>query len=326
MEKNLATGIDDFRVGFVTFQKYEGRINIGSSRIRAEWLCKYWENAGIYKQGREYDVLIFQKAYWVEMAKAFTGIKIFDLCDPDFLHWGYKTKEMLDNVDAVTVSTQAMADQIKQFTDKPITVIPDRVDLEQFKSLKVHTGRAKTVIWYGYSDNFTMLEPVLRLLEKFKLNLTVISNENYLPPMRYVKPEIEKGMSDDEIKYVIAQQDKKPFWIEFTYFKWLPKTVNKDIQSGDMVINPRSTRGKWKYKSHNKTVMAWALGMPVAENIEQLEKFIEEKNRIEECGKRLEEVKTKWDVRLSVEGYKNIISDIFFNWKLKKTREDNDKE
>jgi len=325
-ETNLKPDASNFRIGWVTFEKHEGRKDIGSSRIRAKWLCNHWKQAEIYKQGREYDVLIFQKAYWVEMAREFQGIKIFDLCDPDFLHWGYKTKEMLDNVDAVTVSTQAMADQLKQFTDKPIMVVPDRIDLDLIKNIKEHKGIAKTAVWYGYSDNFLMLEPVLRFLEQNKLNLTVISNSNYLPTMRFLKPEIESGMSDDEIKATLYQQDKKDFWIEFKNFKWSPKTVNKDIVSGDIVINPRSKRGKWKYKSHNKTITAWALGMPVAENVEQLKLFLDEGERKKEAEKRSIEIKEKWDVKLSVEDYQTIISDIFFNWKLDEVTREGFKE
>ena len=82
------------KVGIVTFEKFHGRKtnSIGSSRIRAYNLVKYWEEASIYKHAKKYDVLIFQKAYWIEMAKKFEGIKILDLCDPDFLDWHYNIK------------------------------------------------------------------------------------------------------------------------------------------------------------------------------------------------------------------------------------------
>jgi len=69
-------------------QNNEGRKDIGSSRIRGEWLANNCGDTEIFIQGKAYDVVIYQKAYWVEHAKLFKGIKILDLCDPDWLHWG----------------------------------------------------------------------------------------------------------------------------------------------------------------------------------------------------------------------------------------------
>ena len=110
------------KIGICTFAKYHGRKGIGSSRIRGEWLTNHWEEAEIYKQGGKYDVLIFQKVYWTALAKAFKGVKIFDLCDPDFLHWAYRTVEMLENVDIVTTSTPVLAKQLVNLQTNPLYV------------------------------------------------------------------------------------------------------------------------------------------------------------------------------------------------------------
>ena len=299
--------INNLKGGVVTFEKFNGRKDIGSSRIRGEWLCNHWENLQIFKQGGQYDFILYQKAYWVEHAKKFKGIKIFDICDPDFLHFGYRTKEMIEECDAVTTSTRELAEQFKNFTDKPVVCIPDRVDLNIHTLHKMHKGRAKKVVWYGYSDNFEMLHIVMHFLEKFGLDLIVISNKNFLPQMNYVKPEIEVGMNTFETDEVLEEQKKKKHWVSIKNIRWNHETADRDILEGDIVINPTSKNGKWKYKSNNKTIKSWALGMPVAQDINDLEKFLDENERRDEANKRLIEVKQEWDVKKSVEEYKKLI-------------------
>lgn len=267
----------------LTFEQYEGRKEIGSSRIRGRWLVKYWDGVELFVQGQKSDFVIFQKCYWCEYAEVYNGIKIFDICDADWLHWGYRTKQMIDLCDAVTTSTEALAETFRKFTNKPVVCIPDRMDLEYHNIKKVHSGRAKNVVWFGYSDNFEMLKPVIHFLIKNNLNLIVISNKDY----RLQSNQIGK--------------------LEVTNYRWTEDTVNENIIKGDIVVNPKSSKGKWKYKSNNKNLTAFALGMPVATNVEELVRFIDCNERIEEVGKRAKELKEKWDVKLSIKSYQELI-------------------
>ena len=52
----------------------------------------------------------------------------------------------------------------------------------------------------------------------------------------------------------------------------------------------------------------WRLGLPVAHTAQELKDFISEESRNKEAKKRFQEVKDKYDVKISVEQYKNIIS------------------
>jgi len=277
-----------YKVGLLTFEQFQGKgINwAGSSRIRGRWLVKYWDDAEIFNMGSKYDVVIYQKAYWIDHAKKFTGIKILDLCDPDWMYWQYRVVEMINEVDAVTTSTEALANAIREFTDKPVVCIPDRLDLMFYKERKFHKGPAKWVVWYGYSSNFELLKPVLLFLKKFNLNLIVIADRGFSLPSSVANS------------------------IELRNIPWSIDTVNRDILEGDIVVNPFSSAGKWKYKSNNKTITAWALGMPVAHDVEDLEKFIDEEERKKEVKERLQEVQEKYDVRLSVVAYKELIEEI----------------
>lgn len=274
------------KIGFMTFEKMEGKKDLGSSRIRARWLCNHWDEAEVFVQGQKYDAIIYQKAYWVDHARAFKGVKILDLCDPDFLHWGYRTVEMINEVDLITTSTEALAGAYRQFTDKPVICIPDRIDLNMFPYKKVHNGDAERVVWFGYSSNFEMLNQAIASIQKNNYTLVVVSDKNYIPPTGY---------------------DKK---VKVEYVKWDEKTANDNILQGDILINPQAKTNRWRFKSNNKTITAWALGIPVAETSEDLVKFKSEQARKEEAAKRLEEVKEKWDVKLSVSKYKELIDQI----------------
>jgi len=277
--------VEDLKCGLLTFEQYHGRQKnwAGSTRIRGRWLVKHWENAEIFKMGQEYDVVIYQKAYWVEHAKVFKGIKILDMCDPDWMHWQYRIKEMLEEVDAVTTSTEALASAVRKFTNKPVYCISDRVDLSKYIGRKQHIGDAKWVVWFGYSSNFEMLKPVVHFLKKFGLNLIVIADKGFSLPSS-----------------VIGQ-------VELRNLPWGIDTVSRDILEGDIVVNPFSSSGKWKYKSNNKTITAWALGMPVAHDVEDLKRFISVDERKKEANEKMEEIKTKYDIKLSVKEYQDII-------------------
>jgi hypothetical protein len=278
--------MDNLKCGILTFEKYEGRRNIGSSRIRGHWLIKHWTEAEIFNMGSNYDAIIYQKAYWIDHAKKFKGVKILDVCDPDIYHWGYRTVEMIQECDAVTTSTEALAVLYRTFTNKPVICIPDRMDLESHRERKIHNGDAKKAVWFGYSTNFELLKPAVNFLVKNNLELIVISDKDFSVPNNIA----------DKIKV--------------TNIRWELETVNKNIVLGDFVLNPFSNTGRWQFKSNNKTLTAWALGMPVATTAKEMEGFLSEEARVQESELRLKEMQEKWDVKISVEEYKKLIHEL----------------
>lgn len=269
----------------LSFEQMHGRKNIGSSRIRGKWLIKYWDKLEKFKIGKKSDFVIFQKAYWVEYAKLYKGIKILDICDPDFMDWHYRIKEQVDECDAIVTSTSALTEAMKIFIkNKPVICIPDRVDLEEHQEKKEHIGEAKWVVWFGYSTNFYLLQGIERHLQKLGLGLIVISNKSY---------------------NIIGN-----YKVKLLNIKWKEETLNENLLKGDIVLNPFSPRARWKFKSNNKTLTSWALGMPVATTPEELKKFMNEEERKKEAIIRLKEVKEKWDIKLSIPEYEDLISQI----------------
>jgi len=187
---------------------------------------------------------------------------------------------MIDEVDAVTCSTDMIRDYIRQLTDKPVITIPDRQDLEFHSKHKVHKGIAKKVCWFGYSDNTKVLDIAMATLKRHNVKLVVISDQR--PPY---------NKADENVR-------------------WKLDTVNKEILKCDFVLMPEYKKGRFAYKSNNKTTTAWALGMPVATNPEEFRKFLDPLERRRESERRLKEIKEKWDCRLSVKELQNLIKEI----------------
>lgn len=280
------------KIGFVTMEKMSNRRlnSVGSSRIRARWVAKYWEGAEEWRIGGKYDVLIFQKAWWENMIHSFKGIKIFDICDPDFLDSSkYPFFGLMGECDAVTTSTQALADYIKKLLPKiPVLHIKDRIDLEEHKQIKKkYEGRAKSCVWFGYSHNFKYVEKTLDKVMSNGLELTVIADKPLRTTGDYTALRIKN--------------------VSYDY-----KSLNEEIIKHDIVLlpNPTGQDFRGKFKSNNKMLTAWALGMPVAIEPEDLDKLMDPKER-EKYGKLgRAKVEKEYDVKLSVLDYKKLINDI----------------
>ena len=275
------------KIGFLLYENIIGNKNAASSRIRGKWLIKYWPEAEEFVYGRKYEVVIYQKCYPVDHAKLFKGIKILDLADPDHTI-REPIIEMMRYCDAMTVSSEALRDFYQTMIDKPVVFIDDRQDLEYLKEKKQHKGRAKEVVWYGYSHNSHVLKAVLPSLERLKLGLSIIS-DSMTTVTAYSKERREKRV--------------KERWI-----KWNLDKVNREIIKSDIVIMPSSMKPNDRFKSLNKTTNAWALGMPVANTADDLEKFLSEEARKKEAEKNLKIVKEKFDVRISVQEMKDLIN------------------
>lgn len=277
------------KIGILTFEQFQKRQNIGSSRIRGHWLAKHWPEAEIYKMGQAYDAIVYQKAYWIEHAQRFNGIKILDMCDADFLHWGYRVKQMIDLCDAVTTSTMELAKYITQLTDKPVWCIPDRLDMDLFKDIvpKKHEGPTKKIAWFGYSENYPMLDAAVPEIVKSGVEELIVIADRRSPY------KFKMGIKQDKIL--------------LTNYPWTAETVHGDLQKADLVINPKGSKGRWKYKSNNKTITAWALGLPVAHNDTELKKLMTAEARQQEADLRLAEVKADYNITKSVEEFQNLI-------------------
>ena len=181
---------------------------------------------------------------------------------------------------------------LAKITEKPVWCIPDRLDFTTIPDQKKEhkgKGETKTVLWYGYSENFPMLNSSINALIQLKIpELVVIANKGKM----YELPPAAKGK------------------INLTNIPWTAETVNIDLMKADVVLNPQLSTGRWKYKSNNKTILAWSFGIPVAHSKTELEKLMTEESRIVEGDKRYTQARAEYNVIDSVRDYKNLINDL----------------
>lgn len=273
----------------MTFEQFHGKAAIGSSRIRARWLWERWNQAGPdlgtaeqYMIGKDYEAIIFQKVYWPDFAETYEGLKILDVCDADFLHWGCRMIQTINACHGVTTSSLALQQKIAEFTDKPVRYIPDRLALDTLPAPKIHLDEKPTVAWFGYADNFEALDSAIPALMKRKLNLIVISNKTYRPQIFEYLPFI-------------------------TNYPWSEATVDGDLLRADMIINPKISRGRFAYKSDNKSIHAAALGLPTARTDADLDLLMEYNLRKVVAEQGLKAVQKSFDVKQSVAELKDFI-------------------
>lgn len=292
VEENECFMNKEKNIGCITMEKFDIRDynSVGSSRIRIRWLLPYWEEAEEYIIGKKYDVIIFQKVYWdtFKNKSNYKGVKILDLCDPDWLE-NKPVFEYVDWVDAVTTSTEPLAEFVRKLRpNKIVKCIPDRVYLPEAIPIKTkHSPSLKRLAWFGYYHNFYYLYSTFDELIKRGIELITISNAECEAPTVY--------------------RNK----LKITHIPYSYDTVNREIIKADAVLMPETkTNERGKYKSNNKTLQAWSLGMPVIKVPEDLDRLMSKEAREKESREKRKEIEEKWDVQSSVAEYQELINNI----------------
>lgn len=283
-------------IRFFTFQQFHAKAQVGSTTIRVHNLLKYWPEAGLYKYGEKPDVLILQKVYVgkdYKVPATFPATKILDICDADWLGSSVPIKETLDAMDGVVVPTEPLKEFLTQLTDKPIKVIKDRFDLSEFPPKKIHKGRAKTVVWFGYRHNAESLRLAVQSFERRGLKLRVVADQDPIASRWAAKPD----------EYARS----------YKFVKYLTDTAYNEIQKADICVLPVMTRPQDRFKSENKTVIANLLGLPVVTTAEELDKFMDADTRNRHIDTIYDKLKQEYDCRLSVEEYKGLIDEVKTN-------------
>jgi hypothetical protein len=269
---------------------YFGGFNkvVGSSFLRATGVANNATDFEIWKHGKKYDNLIFQKVYWKEMLEIFKGPKILDLCDPDWLNGELNITEIGALADAVTCSSKRLTDfTAKVFPDKIVRYVPDRLDFKIFPAPKSnHNKNVKKIVWFGFIHNaYETLSSFSSILKKYNLALTVIADHPY-------------SRKDTILEL-------KPRFIQYDQ-----RTVYSLLQDHDIVLNPKSDKASYRYKSNNKSVISWKLGLPVAESVNELMRFFELDERKMETETRQQLVNQEYNITKSIDQYKSIFKEI----------------
>ncbi|MFA6048257.1 MAG: hypothetical protein WC737_05630 [Parcubacteria group bacterium] len=232
--------------------------NAASARFRAEWPAKYLGADLADEKTSEidllkYNIVIFQKCFnqkFVEMAKRvkkYSRARVgLDLCDPEWLIRESEIREMAEAVDFFIVPTEPMKKWFEEnYPDKSAITIWDGHDLEYYgwpNEPKNEVGPMKYV-WFGNGGTIESLKAIMWLLTSVggnKDTLTIIADQR------------AQG----------AIFDKN---IEIIFKEWELETVNEQIKECTLALNPRLNTPPYDFKSNNKTVTAYLLGLPCIE-------------------------------------------------------------
>ena len=299
---------------------------LASSRIRGHWLANYWldlderfypenfnqtseeffqvDNQLRILQG--YTTVILQKTYEWRLAQRLRErgqLVIVDCCDPDWLssHSSEQRKndclKTFDNADAVVVNGKYMAESVKKVFKGLVEIIPDRIDLKTcYPKKDYQKEEVRSVVWYGYSENLRVLEPYLKKIINLGLEITIISD-------KFFQNLILTGC-----KYNPKEK--------ITFKVWHPETINQQIIEHDIVFTGKDLdQYLSKFKSNNRKLTAWALNMPVAENIKDLKRLLSREERIKDVFNGNKLVREKFDIRHSVYVYEHLINRLIYRRK-----------
>lgn len=281
---------EELSIGIFTFSKKHFRSieKCGSSIWRGMWYWNNWPQAEEYVEGKQYDVVIFQKVWqedlYLELAKREDVLVILDLCDPEWIMGNWPIMKISSLIDGIVVSSKGLEIALKQMGVLcPVIWINDRVDTSFFKvrRRKEHSGEIKQAVWFGYRGNGeSALQPVLPYLMMNNIKLTTLSDN----PLIF--PEYEYNMSNKEFKW-----EQLPF----------------DLLEADVLLNPMTMSPLAKYKSDNKTYLGWTFGLPVVKTNDDLQKYMDGTEREQESVRVYNLVDNELNVKKSIEEYKSFI-------------------
>lgn len=274
------------RVGIYDFARILRRPieTIGSSMWRAQWIWENWDEAESYVEGRKYDAVIFQKVHLPKVWRAMDCVKILDLCDPVWIQEG---REHIPNIveesryfNAITVSSEGLKNALENYPlHCPVYWIDDRIDFKYIEKRpkKKHKG---TIIGYmGYSNNGQ-------------------SAIQEVTPYLYGRDDVTvKFITNHPVNLDGVQTTHAPF-------DW--KTLADELAECDFVLNPPVASGLAHLKSKNKTYLAWAHGLPVAHNSEEMLLFMDPIER-EKAIDKFHGILSELDILKSIEVFKTII-------------------
>lgn len=304
------------RIGFVTYQNIV-EDEVASTRLRVTWALPYMSNAVVsekYDVLKDCDMVVFQtrfgdpEIYLAEKLKK-DGIKIVsDFTDP---HWIKEydpdaihpsITKMVELSDLITLATPKLAEYfLKDFPTKKVEIIPDRHELKLYNRVKEHKDTdIFKILWHGSYGNIPSIDLARKDLEslgkEFPIKLICVYDKTF-------------------------QYHVKPFQnIKLEEREWSNQDVIDGLLESDISINPKFDNHWKSYKSNNKTVTAWACGIPCIERnfYEQILFLKSVVMRAQESKKLREIVEKEYDIKLTAKQWikiaNNLLNPISFNF------------
>jgi len=248
------------RIGFVVPNVNTYNRVMASTRIRCYDVIKYLDKrkifAELYKENKDYKIVVFQKAFDEEHIELAQKLKdrgcaiIFDInvnyiekkseaVDYILEKQTTNVKRMLELSDTVIVTSKYLLDIYSKYNTSTI-LIEESISNDLFKRKKKHTKRTPTKLLYiGYAvkaKELLLIKGVLQRLHKeFDIKLLLI-----------------------------CEKDPKLNIITYEFIKYNQKKLTKLLLEGDIKIAPRDITSGYNL-GHTFTKIAYpmAVGLPV---------------------------------------------------------------
>ncbi len=280
-----------------------GPITFASARLRAFWLEPYLDCiiAEPDDQGR-FEIPSDARAYVFSKALNHDGMRhlrdngaliFWDCCDP--VWWFGDHSETVKTIHAATFSNDALrSDFVRTFPGVKTYTIPDRLELSHYDQQREHKERSfLRLIWFGLWYNRFPIYGALSALERarkmfnFDFSLTICDDR-----------------PDKPLEY---ETD-----VPITYQRWKLDEEARTLAAHDLAILPPYPPPWGELKSNNKTLSAWAAGLPVTKCY-QFERFLAlmRNSELRESEKRhnLKVLKEHFDIRKSAEQWREILDE-----------------
>jgi hypothetical protein len=198
-----------------------------------------------------FDVVVFQKFATlggVDATKAAGKRVIWDVCDPAWWWVPDDSRAIADRVDGVVASSVALADDFREWEGGNVLVrcIPDRPLLSHYDRQRVHQDVSPVrLIWFGLALNRASMLSGIAFMERAAAN----------------GHRIELTVCDDRPDQQFRITDKFPIY----HVPWSLESEVEIISAHDIAFLPPYP-GPWgRVKSNNKSLTAWACGLPVSD-------------------------------------------------------------
>lgn len=212
----------------------------GSAMIRTRWMAKYMDGAAVYDGTQRlsgWDLYVFQKAYLSETSNGLIktlaalrggagGLLAFDLCDPDFLDNEHRER-MLRILPLFDFATSPTR-PLQDWLSQylPSYAVHDGVDPDAIAHRHTFDPTDRpSICWFGYGGNTGALRAMYSTIEALDVEVDVIA--------------VDRAVSFEQFLATITRYD--------------------------ICLNPRPAMPPYIYKSPNKTIIALAAGVAVAE-------------------------------------------------------------
>ncbi len=260
---------------------YTGVANRASERIRCDWLLGPLgaDKFDGSQQVQDYDLLICQKVLPAQLPRIKDQVRIWDTTDP---MWRFNDhSEILRGLQTIDVTTcsceELVKDFHKRFPDRRCELIPDGHDFGYYRPFSkdgISESADPVFVWFGYAETFGRAKSLCQEIVNGGHRLVTIS---------------EKPVGVGEFK------------------EWLPDTWLLDIAGCDISINPLDPK---RFKSSNhKHVTSWALGLPVAETMDEARSLLDPGFRIKSlASKSLDQYDVRHSARMVGRLYEEIAS------------------